>query len=167
MSEKIKLNIGISQPIDVVIASPSKMYLLNKLDQGFVIESSLYDDKNMRKISVDRDVTEMRLMALIERYNERLIITQYGHSVNKEIQDALKQFRKTLHSDGDMVKHTPERILCCLETWIKELKENKNDEASKWIINTYENEIKNGDYVSDEEFEAWLTKRSQNNELCE
>lgn len=60
------------------------------------------------------------------------------------------------------------RVVCCLETWIKELCEdkdiktsdfNKLDKATQWIVSTYYNEIENGEYVSDEEYQEWLLKR--------
>jgi len=60
-----------------------------------------------------------------------------------------------------MPDSTNERILCCLETWVNELRKDKNDSASKWVVMTYDNEIINGEYVSDEEFAAWMTKREK------
>lgn len=60
------------------------------------------------------------------------------------------------------------RVVCCLETWIKEICEgtdidssdfNKLDKHTQWIVSTYYNEIKDGDYVSDEEYKEWLLKR--------
>jgi hypothetical protein len=65
------------------------------------------------------------------------------------------------------------RIVCCLETWIKEiafdddekdfnfdkLNFDKLNRATYWLVNTYLNEIKDGDYVSDEEYQEWLKNR--------
>ena len=54
-----------------------------------------------------------------------------------------------------------ERIVCCLETWIKELKEGEDSDAAHWIIATYENEIMDGDYVTDDQFKKWLLNRKK------
>jgi len=48
------------------------------------------------------------------------------------------------------------RIVFCLKLWIKELKKDKNwhkKKADSWLINTVENEILNGEYCSDEEYQ--------------
>lgn len=55
------------------------------------------------------------------------------------------------------------RIVYCLKLWINELKKldpnNKdNDEAVQWVIAHVENEILNGTYCSDDEFNNYLTE---------
>lgn len=56
------------------------------------------------------------------------------------------------------------RIVCSLETWIKEIQEfdTKQSKCVGWIVNTYLNEIKDGDYVSNDEYKEWLFQESQN-----
>lgn len=56
------------------------------------------------------------------------------------------------------------RIICCLETWIKEIQEDpdineKTHPGYDWIINTYIEEIKDGYYVDDDEYNEWLLNR--------
>ena len=54
------------------------------------------------------------------------------------------------------------RIVYCLKLWIKELKETNQplDEAQtnavKWIVNTCEDEIFDGKYCSDDEYNEYL-----------
>lgn len=48
------------------------------------------------------------------------------------------------------------RIVFCMKLWLKELKEDNPDDRAKWIIMTLENEILNGEYCSDEEYNEYL-----------
>ena len=57
----------IPKPIDVVIASSSKIYLLNKLDGGCVLRSSLDGDKNIWQLGIDREVNELDVVEDVTR----------------------------------------------------------------------------------------------------
>jgi len=58
------------------------------------------------------------------------------------------------------------RIVCCLETWIKEIQEpntGSNLKCIAWIVDTYLNEIRNGDYVDDVEYSEWVFQETIEN----
>ena len=51
------------------------------------------------------------------------------------------------------------RSYYCFKKWIEELKEDKewkSKDAESWIILTAENDILNGEYLDDEEYEQML-----------
>jgi len=52
-----------------------------------------------------------------------------------------------------------ERIVYCMKLWIKEIQENpdkKDLKAIDWIVATWENEIHDGTYCEDKEYNEYL-----------
>jgi hypothetical protein len=52
-----------------------------------------------------------------------------------------------------------ERIVYCMKLWIKEIQEDTEDKDKKcvdWIVNTWEEEIHDGTYCEDEEYNEYL-----------
>ena len=55
------------------------------------------------------------------------------------------------------------RIVCALETWIKEIQEKPitNQKAVDWILGTYVNEIHDGSYIDNDEYVEWCFQESK------
>lgn len=84
-------------PIDLVLACPHKWYLLEKLNSGIVLMSSLYADPRMREKSVNRHIQEMIDEGLIELSSDGyLAITTKGVSVANNLQKLKKIYRKKI-----------------------------------------------------------------------
>lgn len=52
-----------------------------------------------------------------------------------------------------------DRIVYCMKLWIKEIQENTDEDYRKaidWIVGTWENEIHDGTYCEDEEYNEYL-----------
>lgn len=67
-----------------LIASPQKIYLLDKLDHGYVMLADLVLDDEFKSVDSGRTVTGLLQYKLVEILDdERLVITEKGHNINK------------------------------------------------------------------------------------